>query len=71
MINVMKFWNEETDIDGFQCDLTEDEKAFGRTHSRELHKLMNDIAQGKNTVADLDAYQEKQGKAYPKDAYRM
>lgn len=45
--------------------------AFDMTYGWELHHLMNDIAQGKRTTADLDRYFARQDSAYPRGAYRM
>ena len=88
MIDAMDFWLEETNIDGFRCDvawgvpqdfweeartsfdsikpvymLAEDEdhpelmqKAFESNYAWQLHHLMNDVAQGKKSAADIKNY---------------
>lgn len=102
MIESMRFWLTEYDIDGFRCDvaamvptdfwnearaeLDKTKKVFmlAEAHEEELHEkafdmsyawqhknLFNDIAQGKKTVKDLDAYLNGEEKKYHPDAYRM
>ena len=46
-------------------------EAFHMTYGWELHHLLNEIAQGKKGVGELDAYFARQEEAYPPDAYRM
>jgi glycosidase len=45
--------------------------AFDMTYGWELHHLLNEIAQGKKTTAELDKYFASQRARYPRDAYRM
>jgi glycosidase len=45
--------------------------AFDMTYGWELHHLLNDIAQGKQSTAALGAYFAKQERTYPPSAYRM
>ncbi|MBV9774884.1 MAG: alpha amylase C-terminal domain-containing protein [Gemmatimonadetes bacterium] len=45
--------------------------AFDMTYGWELHHLLNEIAQGKRTTAELDRYFARQDSAYGPDAYRM
>ena len=45
--------------------------AFDMTYGWEFHHLLNEVAQGKQPVAVLDAYEERERHAYPADAYRM
>lgn len=103
MIESLRFWLKEYDLDGFRCDvaamvptdfwnqarkeLDKTKKVFmlAEAHEWELHEtafdmsygwqfkdLFNDIAQGKKTVKDLDAYlQSGEEKNYHPDAYRM
>lgn len=99
MIESMKFWLKNADIDGFRCDvagwvpmdfwidarkeldavkpiffLAESEgadqhQAFDMTYGWELHHVMNDIAKGKKTKADVLTYFKKN--TYKKSDYRM
>ena len=99
MINSMKFWLTNADIDGFRCDvagwvpmdfwkearneldavkpiffLAESEgadqhQAFDMTYGWELHHVMNDIAKGKKTSADILTYFKKNN--YKRSDYRM
>ena len=102
MIDAMKFWLRETDVDGFRCDVAEmvpadfwndaraeldrikpvfmlaeaespalHEKAFDMTYCWKLYWIMNGIAEGKNSAADVDSFFIKEVETYPKDAYRM
>ncbi|MCB0494512.1 MAG: alpha-glucosidase C-terminal domain-containing protein [Cyclobacteriaceae bacterium] len=52
-----------------QPDLTV--KAFDMYYGWELYHLMNEIAQGKKSVIDLDKYFQKQDTVYSSDDYRM
>lgn len=45
--------------------------AFEMTYGWELHHLLNEIAQGKKTTAELDHYFARQDSAYGPGAYRM
>lgn len=102
MIDALKFWVNETNIDGYRCDVammvpmdfwdearvTLDsikpvfmlaeaegaefhEKAFDMTYGWEFHHIMNQIAKGEMTIADIATYQAKVDTTYPDDAYRM
>jgi glycosidase len=44
---------------------------FHMTYGWEFHHLLNEIAQGKKTTAELDAYFARQDAAYGRGAYRM
>ena len=46
-------------------------EVFNATYGWELHHLLNDIAQGKKPVRELDAYFARQAATYPANAYRM
>jgi glycosidase len=46
-------------------------KAFDMTYGWNLHHLMNGIAQGKKTLADLDAHWLREDSLYEPSAYRM
>ena len=102
MINCMKYWITETNIDGFRCDvaglvpvdfwdetrieldkikpvfmLAEAEepkhhlKAFDMSYTWELHHLMNNIAQEKDSASKLLQYYKKEGTLYSTSDYRM
>jgi len=102
MIDAMKFWVREADVDGFRCDVagmvpiefwnaarTELEKikpvfmlaeaespglhreAFDMTYGWRFYGILNAIAEGTNTVADIDAYLRNDARDYPPDAFRM
>jgi glycosidase len=45
--------------------------AFHMTYGWEFHHLLNEIAQGKKTTAELDRYFARQDAAYGRGAYRM
>ncbi|HYJ80033.1 MAG TPA: alpha-amylase family glycosyl hydrolase, partial [Longimicrobiaceae bacterium] len=45
--------------------------SFHATYGWELHHLLNEIAQGKKTTAELDHYFARQDGAYGRGAYRM
>jgi glycosidase len=45
--------------------------AFDMTYGWQLHHLLNEIAQGKQTTAALDAYFAKDDSLFGRDAYRM
>ena len=45
--------------------------AFDMTYGWEFHHLLNDIAQGKKTTAELDPYFAKDAIRFGRDAYRM
>ena len=46
-------------------------EAFDATYAWELHHLMNDIAQGTKSVADLKEYISCDAETTPREAYRM
>lgn len=47
------------------------EDAFDASYAWELHHLLNDIAQGKKGIPDLQAYIAKDSAAYPSEAFRL
>jgi glycosidase len=47
------------------------EKGFDMNYSWELHHLMNNIAQGKDSVGSLRKYYRKEKNVYPSNVYRM
>jgi glycosidase len=102
MVEAMRFWLTEYNIDGFRCDVAAmvptdfwndtrkaldktkkvfmlaeahefelHEKAFDMTYGWQFKDLFNDIAQGKKSVKDLDAYLNGDEKHYHPNAYRM
>ncbi len=102
MLEAMRFWLTEYNIDGFRCDVAAmvptdfwndtrkeldktkkvfmlaeahefelHEKAFDMTYGWQYKDLFNEIAQGKKSVKDLDAYLNGEEKHYHPDAYRM
>ena len=102
MIDAMKYWVTDYDVDGFRCDVADmvpvdfwdhardeldkikpvfmlaeatkpalQEHAFDMTYGWQFKDLFNDIAQGKKTVADLDAYLNGEEKQYNPNSYRM
>ena len=103
MIDALKYWVTETDIDGYRCDvagmvpvefwnrarialdiikpvfmLAEDEqsynlmeKAFDMNYGWHMHHIMNQIAQGKDSVPVLKEYFAKYDTIFSKDVYRM
>lgn len=103
MVEAMKFWVTETNIDGFRCDvaemvpnsfwkkarlalntlnkpiflLAEGEKpelhanGFDATYDWTFHHLINDVAQNKKTVADLDNYFKTIATKYGRNDYRL
>ncbi len=102
MIEAMRFWLKEYDIDGFRCDVAAmvptdfwndarkeldktkkvfmlaeamewdlQEKAFDMTYGWQYKDLWNDIAKGKKSVKDLDAYLNGEEKNYHPNSYRM
>jgi glycosidase len=44
---------------------------FEMTYGWEFHHLLNDLARGKKSTAELDAYFADQARRYPRGAYRM
>lgn len=44
---------------------------FDATYAWELHHLLNDIAQGKKSAADLKEYLAAQSETYPRSAFRL
>ena len=102
MIEALKFWIQETDIDGYRCDMAglvptdfwEDvrteldkikpvfmlaeaeqgdllQKAFDASYNWAVHHIMNDIAQGKKTVWNLDECFKYDVEIYSPNAIRM
>lgn len=102
MADAMKYWLNETTIDGFRCDMasllpvdfwkfirmeldkvrpvfmlaeSEDyllhKAAFDATYAWELHHIMNGLAQGKNSVEDLDHYFRKQQSLFAEKDMRL
>lgn len=102
MIEALKFWITETDIDGYRCDmaglvptdfwetvraeldkikpvfmLAEAEQgdllknAFDSTYNWAVHHIMNDIAQGRKKVWDLDECFKYDVQIYSPNALRM
>jgi alpha-amylase len=45
--------------------------AFDMSYGWELHHLLNDLAQGKKSTAELDAYLQRQKRAYRGNDFRM
>ena len=52
-------------------EIPELHESFHMTYGWELHHLLNEIAQGKKSTAEIDAYFARQDSAYPPGAYRM
>jgi glycosidase len=101
MINAMKFWVSECNIDGFRCDVAgmvpiefwiearkeldkikpvfmlaewdtpEMHLAFDMTYDWAMHKIMNEVAQGKKAATDIIYHIEKDKTVYPGFAFRM
>ncbi len=102
MISALKFWVEETDIDGYRCDVAgmvptefwetarsellkikhifmlaeanlpeHHDLAFDMSYAWDMHFLLNDIAEGKRTLADLNTMLETKNEKFPANAYRM
>lgn len=101
MIDALKFWVEECDIDGYRCDVagmvpiefwiearTELQKikpvfmlaewdtpemhlAFDMTYDWEIHKIMNQIADGEMTAIDLKNQLKSEEKDYSENDFRM
>ncbi|MFZ6815476.1 alpha-amylase family glycosyl hydrolase [Undibacterium sp. Rencai35W] len=102
MIEAMRFWLTEYQLDGFRCDVaamvpvdfwnearvaldktkpvfmlaeaTEfqlQEKAFDMTYGWQFKDLFNDVAQGKKSAKDIDAYLNGEEKNYHPNSYRM
>lgn len=100
MIDALKFWVRETDIDGYRCDVADwvptdfwnearqaldsvkpvfmlaeadnpelHEKAFDMTYGWGFHFTMNEIAQGKKEVSEINKYIDS-NKYQPED-YRV
>lgn len=59
------FWLAEGENPGLH------QAGFHATYGWEMHHLLKDIAQGQKTVADLDAYFNKNTANYSPDAYRL
>ncbi len=47
------------------------EKGFDMNYAWELHHLMNRVAQGKDSIQNIDRYFEREQAIYPPDVYRM
>ena len=58
------FWLAESEDPRLHSD-------FEATYGWELHHLLNDVAEGKKTTAELDAYFAKEEQRFPQAAYRM
>jgi 1,4-alpha-glucan branching enzyme len=103
MINAMKFWVKESNIDGYRCDvawgvpqdfweaatasldsikpvymLAEDEdhpdflkKAFESNYAWKLHHILNEVAQGKKTAADIQKYYTDSVSKYAAGSFPM
>ena len=102
MIEALKYWIKETDIDGYRCDmaglvptdfweaarveldkvkpvfmLAEAEqadllqKAFDTSYNWAVHHIMNDIAQGRKSVWDLEECFKYDVQIYSPNAIRM
>lgn len=102
MLEDMRFWLTEYNIDGFRCDVAAmvptdfwndarkeldktkkvfmlaeahefelQETAFDMTYGWQYKDLFNEIAQGKKSVKDLDAYLNGEEKHYHPNSYRM
>lgn len=103
MIDALKFWVSEANIDGYRCDvagmvptafwerarmeldaikpvfmLAEDEgqrdltqKAFDANYGWEFHHVMNHIAKGEKTAADVWEYFAKQDSLFAPSVFRM
>lgn len=102
MIESLRFWLREYDLDGFRCDVAAmvptdfwnqarkeldktkkvfmlaeayepelQESAFDMTYGWQFKDLFNDIAQGKKSVKDLDAYLQGEENNYHRNSYRM
>jgi len=103
MIETMKFWLNETKLDGFRYDVAHQvpvdfwnevrpalqtvkpdvlllaeaeqrflhEKSMDLTYGWELHHIMNKVAQGKQSVADIDAYFERAARDYNTNDIRI
>ncbi len=102
IINAMKFWLQDADIDGFRCDVAAQvptdfwndarkeldkikpvfmlaeadspelqQYAFDADYDWEFHHIMNQIAQGKETVVGLEKYLLKKITTYPKNTIRL
>ncbi len=103
MIDALKFWISEANIDGYRCDvagmvptdfwedarkellklnpelfmLAEADKpehhhfAFDMSYAWPMHFLLNEIAQGKKPLEELDKQLAKEKAEYPSDAYLM
>jgi cyclomaltodextrinase len=101
MIDALKFWVEEYDIDGFRCDVAamvpldfwinarmeldtvkdvfmlaeasepELHAAFDMTYNWQLKDLLNEIAKGEKTAAELIDFVETEKDEYKRDDFRM
>jgi len=58
------FWLAESEEPRLHVD-------FEATYGWELHHLLNDIAQGKKSTAELDGYFASEAQRFPRGAYRM
>jgi len=102
MIDALKFWLQETDIDGFRFDVAHmipvsfwntvrpalyevkevfmlaesdqpvlNKEAFDATYDWRLHHIMNQVAQGKMTVRDIDNHFAYVDSVYPPNSILM
>ncbi|HBF88933.1 MAG TPA: alpha-amylase [Bacteroidales bacterium] len=102
MIDALKFWITDANIDGYRCDVAElvpvefwnearteldkikpvfmlaeadkadlQTKAFDMTYGWEFHFIMNDVAQGKKKIKDINEYFEREKTKYKADDFRM
>lgn len=103
MIETMKFWLTETNLDGFRYDVAHQvpvdfwnevrpalqkvkpdilllaeaeqrflhEKSMDLTYGWELHHIMNEVAQGKKTVAEIDSYFDRATNDYNTNDIRI
>ena len=102
MIDALKFWLAETDIDGFRFDVAHmipvsfwntvrpalnevkevfmlaesdqpmlNKEAFDATYDWKLHHIMNQVAQGKMTVKEIDMHFAYVDTAYPPNSILM
>jgi glycosidase len=102
MIDAMKFWLTETDIDGFRCDVAHmvpldfwdtvrpalmdvkpvflvaesdqpfsHKNAFDVTYDWKFHHIMNEIAQGKRSLIDIDMHFAYVDSVFPENSILM